>query len=206
MTADREVALITGASGGLGKRLAAGLSASGYRVALHYHRNADEVSPTGAKIKADGGEALRVQADLSLPGDVDRLVGRVLAAWGGVHVLINNAAIIQDAPIATLSEASWDAVLRVDLSAAFYLLRRLAETMRAQGGGHVVNIVSIAALRGSAGQANYAAAKAGLAGLTRTAALEWGGDNIRSTRGSSPKRPTCRSSPTGVRPSRLSSG
>ncbi len=179
MTADREVALVTGASGGLGKRVAVGLSASGYRVALHYHRSAGEASATAAQVEAGGGEALCVPADLSMSADVDRLVGRVLAAWGGVHVLINNAAIIQDAPIAAMSEASWEAVLRVDLSGPFYLLRRLAETMRAQGGGHMVNIVSIAGLRGSAGQANYAASKAGLAGLTRAAALEWGGDNIR---------------------------
>ncbi len=179
MTAYRDVALITGASGGLGRRVALGCAASGYRVALHYHSGADAAAATAEKIEADGGETLCVPADLSVPKEADRLVARVLEEWGGIHVLVNNAAIILDAPVASMTEASWDAVLGVDLSGPFYLMRRLAETMRAQGGGHMVNIFSIAGVRGSAGQANYAAAKAGLAGLTRAAALEWGGDNIR---------------------------
>jgi 3-oxoacyl-[acyl-carrier protein] reductase len=107
------------------------------------------------------------------------MVQSLLEAWGGVHVLINNAGIVRDAPVVSLSEEDWEATLGVNLSGPFYVMRALSGTMREQGGGEIINVVSIAGVRGSRGQANYAASKSALLGLTRAAAREWGPYNIK---------------------------
>jgi len=178
-TGKKKVVLVTGGSRGLGNILAVGFARSGYPVAVHYRSDHEAAEKTVRMIREEGGEALAVVADLSVPGDASRMVDQILDVWGGLHILINNAGKIQDGPLLSLSESAWSSVMKTDLSGPFRTLRRVAPVMEQQGGGQIVNIVSIAGLRGNAGQANYAAAKAGLIGLTRAAARELGPMNIR---------------------------
>ncbi|MEK6776652.1 MAG: SDR family NAD(P)-dependent oxidoreductase [bacterium] len=179
MTAENQVVLITGASRGLGMHLALGFARPGYRVAVHYGSRSGEAEEVAASVRRQGGEALPFTADLSEPAQAEEMVHRILDIWGGIHILINNAAIIRDAPAVSMPEKDWDAVMDLDLSGPFHAMRAVSGPMRDQGGGEIINMVSIAGVRGSAGQANYAAAKAALIGLTKSAAREWGPFNIR---------------------------
>ncbi len=179
MGKEKEVVLVTGGSRGLGKTLAVGFARSGYRVAVHFRSDRKAAEKTVGKIREEGGEALSVAADLSAPGDAGQMIDRILDAWGGLHVLINNAATIQDGPLISLSDSAWSLVMETNLSGPFRTLRQVIPVMERQGGGRIVNIVSLAGLRGSTGQVNYAAAKAGLIGLTLAAARELGPMNIR---------------------------
>ncbi|NOY53296.1 MAG: SDR family NAD(P)-dependent oxidoreductase [Deltaproteobacteria bacterium] len=176
---EKEVVLVTGGSRGLGRTLSIGFARSGYRVAVHFRSDRDAAEETVRRIRENGGKAVSVAADLSVPESAARMVDRVLDIWGGLHVLINNAGEIHDGPLVSLSEGAWSSVMETCLSAPFRLIRRVTPVMEKQGGGRIVNIVSIAGVRGSTGQANYAAAKAGLVGLTRAAARELGPMNIR---------------------------
>jgi len=175
----KEVVLVTGGSGGLGKALTLGFARSGYRVAIHYRSNPQTAEETVRLIREEGGEASSLAADLSQPDGAAPVIEGVLDVWGGLQVLVNNAAQIRDGSFVSLSESDWSSVMETDLSGPFRTIRAAAPVMEGQGGGGIVNIVSIAGLRGSAGQANYAAAKAGLIGLTRAAARELGPMNIR---------------------------
>ncbi len=179
MSRDKEVVLVTGASGGLGRSLAAGFGEIGSRVALHYRRGVEVVEEVAGAVEKGGGEALTVQADLADSAGGSRTVEEVLNRWGRIDVLINNAAVCHDAPMAAMSEADWDGVVITNLSGPFHAMRAAAPAMISQGGGQMINVISISAIRGSAGQANYAASKAGLLGLTLSAAREWGSHNIR---------------------------
>jgi 3-oxoacyl-[acyl-carrier protein] reductase len=175
----KRVVLITGASRGLGSRLALGFGEAGYQVAVHCHRRVDAAGRVAAEVVQRGGEALTYQAEMSDSAQVGRMVEQVVAAWGKIDVLINNAAVTSDAPTVSMGVAQWDAVLACNLNGPFYAMRAAAGLMRSRGGGQIINIVSIAGCRGNAGQANYSAAKAGLIGLTRNAAEQWGRYNIR---------------------------
>jgi len=179
MEKEKDVVLVTGGSRGLGKTLALGFAHAGYRVAIHYRANRGAAEQAVSMIRKEGGEALSVAADLSTSEGAARMVDQILDVWGGLHILINNAGKIQDGPMVSLSESAWSSVMETDLSGPFRLIRRVAPVMEQQGDGQIVNIVSIAGWRGSAGQSNYAAAKAGLIGLTRAAARELGPMNIR---------------------------
>ncbi|MDX1764523.1 MAG: SDR family oxidoreductase, partial [bacterium] len=164
---------------GLGRHLAVGFGEAGSCVALHYHRGIESVRQAAVAVKKGGGEALTMQADLADPSRIGPMVDQVLDRWGRIDVLVNNAAVCRDAPLATMVEADWDRVMATNFSGPFHVMKAAAPAMIAQGGGQIVNVLSISATRGSAGQANYAAAKAGLLGLTLSAAREWGSHNIR---------------------------
>ena len=179
MSRDKKVVLVTGASRGLGRRLAEGFGEAGHRVALHYRREVEAVEAAAAAVEKGGGEALTVQADLADSAGGSRTVEEVLKRWGRIDVLINNAAVCHDGLLATMSEADWDRVMAANLSGPFHVMGAAARAMMSRGGGQMINVLSISAIRGSAGQANYAAAKAGLLGLTLSAAREWGSHNIR---------------------------
>jgi 3-oxoacyl-[acyl-carrier protein] reductase len=146
---------------------------------VHYCSQADQAGEVVHEIRNRGGEALSMAADLSVPWEAEGMVRSLLETWGGIHVLINNAGIIQDAPVVSLSVKDWDEVLGVNLSGPFYMMRAVSGIMRELGGGEIINIVSISGMRGSRGQANYAAAKSALLALTRVAAREWGPYNIK---------------------------
>jgi len=148
-------------------------------VAVHFVSRRDQAEEVVKEIRSRGGEAIAVKAELSDPVQVVRMTEQVLDQWGDMEVLINNAAVIQDAPVIRLQDRDWDFVVGTDLAGPFYTMRSVAPVMKRSGGGWIVNIVSRSGVRGNRGQANYAAAKAGLIGLTRAAALEWGRFNIR---------------------------
>jgi 3-oxoacyl-[acyl-carrier protein] reductase len=170
---NRGVALITGAAGGLGRALVAEFAAQGWRVAAGWHRQPPDpsVGPPAA--------VWPVPLDVTDAGAIATAVAVVTARWGAVGLLINNAGVIADALLGQMSDGDWDRVQAVNLRGAFLLCRAVLPAMIRQRQGHVVNIASLSARQGSRGQANYAAAKAGLIGLTQALAREVGPQNIR---------------------------
>lgn len=166
------VALVTGASGGIGQAIARALAASGHRVAISYATDRDGARRCAQSIANAGGDVMEVHGDVREPNDVDLMFGEVERAWGPVQALVNNAGIIRDGLVATMPERDWELVLRTNLDGSFYCVRRAMRAMIRGRWGRIVNVGSVAGLMGSAGQANYAAAKAGLIGLTRSVARE----------------------------------
>ena len=162
------VAVVTGAAQGIGRSTAAALATEGYELVLVDVR---ELPPAG--------EALAVTADVSSADDVDALAAQVRARFGGVDVLVNNAGISLLSPAEDTTPEQWRRVLEVNLTGPFLLSRALGRMMLAAGRGSIVNVASIAGLRGIADRAAYNASKHGLVGLTRTLAAEWGGRGVR---------------------------
>ncbi|HET8657892.1 MAG TPA: SDR family oxidoreductase [Micromonosporaceae bacterium] len=162
------VAVVTGAAQGIGRRTAEVLAAEGYAVAVF-----DQQQVTGL------GDALVVTGDVTDVADVDRLAMAVLERFGRVDALVNNAGIAYIAPAEATPPDRWRRVLEVNLTGPFLLSQALGRHMLAQGSGAIVNIASVAGLRGVADRVAYNASKHGLVGLTRTLAAEWGGRGVR---------------------------
>lgn len=167
---NRRVALITGAAGGLGRALAAEFAGQGFRVVAAYHR---------APVQEAGGNVWPLPLDVTDLGQVQHTVSQVLGRWGRLDVLVNNAGVTEDALVPQMDEAAWDRVLEVNLKGAFLCSQAVLRPMMKQRDGHIVNVTSFVARVGRAGQANYAAAKAGLIGLTQSLAKEVGSRNVR---------------------------
>ncbi len=172
-------ALVTGASRGIGKAIALALAAKGYAVALNYAGNAAAADAVKAEIEAAGGKAFTIQGDVSTAEDVDRIFKTVKDEFGGLDVLVNNAGITRDGLLIRMKEESWDAVLDTDLKSTFLTTKAAAQIMMRKKKGAIVNIASVVGLMGNAGQANYAAAKAGVIGLTKACAKELAPRNVR---------------------------
>ena len=172
-------ALVTGASRGIGKAIALALAAKGYAVALNYAGNAAAADAVKAEIEAAGGKAFTIQGDVSKAEDVDRIFKTVKDEFGGLDVLVNNAGITRDGLLIRMKEESWDAVLDTDLKSTFLTTKAAAQMMMRKKKGAIVNIASVVGLMGNAGQANYAAAKAGVIGLTKACAKELSPRNVR---------------------------
>lgn len=166
------VAIVTGASGALGRAIAAALAGEGAAVVVHYGSNRDAAEAVVDAIRGQGGRAQSVQADLSVPDQAQRLVESATAAFGGVHVLVNNAGIARDTLVLRMKEEDWQTVINTNLSGAFYCIKAVLREFVRRRGGRIINITSVAGQIGTAGQANYAAAKAGLIGLTKAVARE----------------------------------
>lgn len=171
-------ALVTGASRGIGRAIAVALAAHGHRVACCYASDAAGGEETGAAVRAAGGEALVLPADVADSAAVDTAFGRVEDQWGPVEILVNNAGIYRDGLLVRMTDDQWGQVVTTDLTGAFYAIRRAAPRMMRARFGRIVSISSTSGHTGSAGQVNYAAAKAGLLGLTRAAARELATRNI----------------------------
>jgi 3-oxoacyl-[acyl-carrier protein] reductase len=170
-TATRErTVLITGAAGGLGRELVAEFAAQGWRVAAAYH------SSTSA---AETGRIWPIRFDVTRRAQVQAAVQQVIARWGRMDALINNAGVTADGLISQTSGDDWDRVLDANLKGAFLCSQAVLPAMLKQRDGHVINISSFSARHGPVGQASYAAAKAGLIGLTGSLAKEAGSRNIR---------------------------
>jgi 3-oxoacyl-[acyl-carrier protein] reductase len=166
-------ALVTGASRGIGAAIARSLARDGWPVGVNYRTDRERADAVVAEIEADGGRALALPGDVADLATPDALFGALEAEFDGpVLVLVNNAGISRDDLTPSLGDEEWSAVIDTNLSAAFRLTRRALKPMMRARAGRIVNISSVVGLRANAGQANYAAAKAGLIALTKTAAIE----------------------------------
>jgi 3-oxoacyl-[acyl-carrier protein] reductase len=166
-------ALVTGASRGIGAAIARALAEDGWPVGVNYRADETAARELVSEIEAAGGRAVALQADVTDPASPDRLWTELESSFGvPVLVLVNNAGVTRDDLAAALGEEEWSEVLEIDLTAAFRLTRRALRGMLRARSGRIVNISSVAGLRANPGQANYAAAKAGLIALTKTVAVE----------------------------------
>lgn len=177
MTERNGVALVTGASRGIGRAIALRLAAQGRPVAVNYRSDEQGAKETVVEIEQAGGDALLAQGDVATPNGIE---SAFIAAEerGTVLVLVNNAGITKDGLAVMMKNESWDSVLRTNLDGSFYACRRALKKMLKERWGRIINIASVVGVKGNAGQANYAAAKAGLIGLTRSLALEVGSRGI----------------------------
>ncbi|MDQ7843583.1 MAG: 3-oxoacyl-[acyl-carrier-protein] reductase [Armatimonadota bacterium] len=166
------VAIVTGASGALGGAIARALAAEGAAVIAHYARNADAAAVLVDAIRRGGGRAEAVQANLERPEGAADLVASAQRSFGGLHILVNNAGITRDMLVLRMKEEDWQAVINTNLSSAFYCIKAALREFLRQRSGRIINITSVAGQIGTVGQANYAASKAGLIGLTRAVARE----------------------------------
>ncbi|MSR36191.1 MAG: glucose 1-dehydrogenase [Gemmatimonadetes bacterium] len=176
------VAIVTGGSTGIGRAVALALATNGVQVAFNFLDDGPSERRDAQKVLQELKE-LEVRAfcracDVRDATDVRAFVAEAIGELGGVHILVNNAGIGRDAAIWRMDDQEWDAVLRTNLDGAFHFIRAVAGPMRAQEWGKIVNIASVHGLIGEFGQANYIASKAGLLGLTRSAAVELGPRNI----------------------------
>jgi len=175
-----KVALVTGASRGIGAAIARRLGVEGATVAINYAGNTQAAESVAAEIRTAGGTAEIFQADVSQSAEAAALVGAVVERFGRLDVLVNNAGITRDGLLVRMSDEDWDAVLATNLSGAFYCTRAATKVMMKARSGSIVNISSVVGLTGNAGQVNYASAKAGLVGMTKSVARELASRGVRA--------------------------
>ncbi|MHB1847056.1 MAG: 3-oxoacyl-ACP reductase [Deltaproteobacteria bacterium] len=168
----KNVALVTGSVGALGKPIALRLARNGFAVALHYHSREDEAQKLAGEIEAKGSLAAPFGADIRSGVEVAAMVEEIERSLGQIAVVVNNAGLVRDRSIQKMTEDDWNVVLDTNLKGAFNVCHSVMEGMRAKNHGRIVNISSIVGAMGNFGQANYAASKAGLIGLTKALARE----------------------------------
>jgi 3-oxoacyl-[acyl-carrier protein] reductase len=176
---DGRVALVTGSARGIGRAIAGELAARGAAIVVNYARSADAAEDLVREIEAGGGKAVAIGGDVADPAVAASLVEGAVVAFGKLDILVNNAGINRDGLAMRMSDEDWRAVIEVDLSGAFYCAREAAKIMVRQRSGVIVNVSSVIGLIGNAGQVNYAAAKAGLLGMTKSLARELAARSIR---------------------------
>jgi acetoacetyl-CoA reductase len=164
--------LVTGGSRGIGRAIALELGRHGASVAVGYAHNKEAAEAVAAEIATSGGEAFAFGCDIGDPDAIEPAIATVMERFGKLDVLVNNAGITRDRSLAKMSVDEWDDVLRTNLSSVFHMTSRVLPHMVKAGHGRIVNISSVIGLHGNFGQANYAAAKAGIVGFTKSAALE----------------------------------
>lgn len=174
-----KIALITGASKGIGRAIAGRLAAEGATVAFTYLSSVEKGQALEAELAAAGVPAKGYRSDASDYKAAEALVESVLTDFGRLDVLINNAGITKDGLLMRMSEEQWDSVINTNLKSVFNLTKAATRPLMKQKGGSIINLTSVVGLRGNAGQANYAASKAGIIGFTKSVALELGSRNIR---------------------------
>lgn len=171
-------ALVTGGSRGIGRSISLELARAGAAVAINYNQSREQALSAVQEIESLGGRAIAVQADVRVPEDVERMTQETLDAFGRLDILVNNAGYNKDTLILRMTLEDWDEVMALNLRAVFLCTKAALRPMMRQRWGRVINIGSVSGLAGNAGQANYAAAKAGLIGFTRAVAREMGSRNI----------------------------
>jgi 3-oxoacyl-[acyl-carrier protein] reductase len=177
MRFENRVALVTGASRGIGEAIARRLASEGATV-LAAARSTSSLDRVVAEISSAGGAARAIALDVSEPSSIDAAVKSALEQEGQVDVLVNNAGMTEDNLILRMSREAWDRVLSTNLTGAFLLTQAVVKGMVRRRYGRIVNVTSVVGLMGNAGQANYASAKAGLIGLTKSVARELGSRNV----------------------------
>lgn len=173
------VAVVTGSARGIGRAIALELAAAGVKVVVNYAGRSDKAEETVALIRSAGAESIAVQADVSRQEDVDRLINTTLEHFGRIDILVNNAGITRDTLLLRMKETDWDAVMATNLKGVFLCTKGVSKGMLKQRSGVIINISSVVGLSGNAGQANYAAAKAGIIGFTKSVAREFASRGIR---------------------------
>lgn len=172
VSATQGCALVTGASGGIGSAIADALAGAGWPVGVNFRGDEDGAQETVKRIEDGGGRALALRADVTVPQESEFLFATLEEHFGRVLVLVNNAGVRSDDLAVSLSDTDWGRVIDTNLTAAFRATRRALRGMIRERFGRVINIASVVGPRANAGQANYAAAKAGLIGMTKTIAVE----------------------------------
>ena len=171
-----KTAIVTGASRGIGKAIASEFVRQGAQVAFTYHSSEEKARALEAEL---GWGARGFRSDASSVEAAEQLVADVVAAFGTVDIVVNNAGITDDTLMLRMSESQWDRVIEVNLKSCFALTKAVLKTMLKARSGSIINISSVVGVQGNAGQANYAASKAGILGFTKSVALELGSRNIR---------------------------
>ena len=174
-----KTALVTGASRGIGRAIALALAKEGYAVAVNYAGSREAAEAVRDEITAAGGQAFILQGDVSSAEDVDRIFKTVKEEFGFLDVLVNNAGITRDSLFIRMKEEQWDEVIDTDLKSNFLTVKAAGAMMMRRKKGAIINIASVSGIVGNIGQLNYSAAKAGVIGLTKTAARELAPRGIR---------------------------
>ncbi|HEY9046512.1 MAG TPA: 3-oxoacyl-[acyl-carrier-protein] reductase [Ohtaekwangia sp.] len=175
-----KTALVTGASKGIGRSIALKYAEQGANVAFTYLSSVEQGQALEAELAAKGVKAKGYRSDASDYAQAEKLVNDVIADFGSLDVLINNAGITQDTLLLRMTEEMWDKVINVNLKSCFNTVKAATKQMMKQKSGSIINMTSVVGLKGNAGQANYAASKAGIIGFTKSVALELGSRGIRS--------------------------
>jgi 3-oxoacyl-[acyl-carrier protein] reductase len=173
-----KVAVVTGASRGIGRAIATTLAAAGATVVVNYKGNQEAAEAVVNEITAAEGQALAVQADISQADEVERLFKTTLERFGTISILVNNAGITRDTLLLRMKEEDFDAVINTNLRGVYLCTKAALRPMTKARGGRIINITSVIGLIGNPGQANYAAAKAGIIGFTKSTAREMASRNI----------------------------
>ncbi len=169
---DKTVALVTGASRGIGRQIALTLAREGAFVIINYNGSEDRAREVEETIRREGGEAVIRRCNVSSFSETEQMAKEIVKEYGHVDILVNNAGITRDGLIMKMSEEDFDQVLETNLKGCFNTIRHLSRQMLKQKSGRIINIASVSGVLGNAGQANYAASKAGVIGLTKTMARE----------------------------------
>lgn len=172
------VALVTGGGRGIGRAVALRLARDGVAVVVNYVSSETSAHDVVDQVRAAGGQAMALRADVSVVAEAEAMVEKVVAEFGALDILVNNAGITRDGLLLRMGEQEWDAVLDTNLKSAYACTKAALRSMMRRRYGRIVNISSVAGLMGNAGQANYSASKAGLIGFTRAVAREVASRNI----------------------------
>ncbi|RCV15799.1 hypothetical protein SETIT_3G087000v2 [Setaria italica] len=172
------VAVVTGASRGIGRAIAVALGKAGCKVVVNYAKSSTEAEEVCREIEESGGTAISFAADVSCETEVESMMTTVIDAWGTLDVLVNNAGITRDALLMRMKRTQWQEVVDVNLTGVYLCAQAAATVMMRRRKGRIINITSVSGIIGNVGQANYCAAKAGVIGLTKAMAREYGSRNI----------------------------
>jgi 3-oxoacyl-[acyl-carrier protein] reductase len=175
---ENKVAVVTGASRGIGRAIAERLASEGAKVVINYRKSGEQAEEVVSAIQARGGEALAVQADVSDFQGAHDLIRAAIEAYERIDILVNNAGTTRDTLLLLMKESDWDLVIDTNLKSVFNCCKAAVRGMVRRRSGRIINITSVAGLAGNAGQTNYAASKAGIVGFTKSLAKELGGRHI----------------------------
>lgn len=173
-----KVALVTGASRGIGRQTAITLASYGAKVIVNYNGNKEKAEQVVAEIVQNGGEAVTYCCNVSDYNAVEGMMKDIVKEFGALHILVNNAGVTKDGLLMKMSEEDYDAVLDINLKGTFNCIKHISRQMLKQKAGRIINLASVVGVYGNAGQANYAASKAGIIGLTKSVAKELGSRGI----------------------------